>query len=160
MCAYACQCGTRHVPCTGRSYFCLHGAGYLAVHLLLRMSEVLHAWLLAPSARIRKSPHGVALPDPTHHSVPCRHRQIASIVLAPDFPGWLAPVSFSWTRFGEFCGLTATLTGEGPPHPTILHRMPSATPPPLPGAPAALQHASPLWSATLALLPCTAATKF
>ncbi|GLC43830.1 hypothetical protein PLESTB_000912800 [Pleodorina starrii] len=41
----------------------------------------------------------------------CLYKQIASLVLAPDFPGWMAPVSFNWTRFGEFCGLTATLTG-------------------------------------------------
>ncbi|PNH04979.1 hypothetical protein TSOC_008795 [Tetrabaena socialis] len=41
----------------------------------------------------------------------CCYKQIASIVLSPDFPGWLAPLSFSWTRFGEFCGLCATLTG-------------------------------------------------
>ncbi|KXZ56016.1 hypothetical protein GPECTOR_2g1568 [Gonium pectorale] len=41
----------------------------------------------------------------------CLYKQIASIVLAPNFPGWLAPVSFDWTRFSEFCGLTATLTG-------------------------------------------------
>ncbi|GIL47553.1 hypothetical protein Vafri_4346 [Volvox africanus] len=41
----------------------------------------------------------------------CLYKQIASLVLAPDFAGWMAPVAFNWTRFGEFCGLTATLTG-------------------------------------------------
>ncbi|GFR44893.1 hypothetical protein Agub_g6237 [Astrephomene gubernaculifera] len=41
----------------------------------------------------------------------CLYKQIASIVLSPDFPGWLAPLHLNWTRFGEFCGLTATLTG-------------------------------------------------
>lgn len=45
---------------------------------------------------------------------PVHHRplpQIAAIITSPDFPGWLAPLDFSPTRFSEFVALTVTLVG-------------------------------------------------
>ncbi|KAI8463119.1 MAG: hypothetical protein J3K34DRAFT_389251 [Monoraphidium minutum] len=36
-------------------------------------------------------------------------KQISSIALAPDFPGWLAPLRFNPDRWFEFASLTATL---------------------------------------------------
>ncbi|PNW74747.1 hypothetical protein CHLRE_12g511800v5 [Chlamydomonas reinhardtii] len=41
----------------------------------------------------------------------CLYKQIAAIITSPDFPGWLAPLDFSPTRFSEFVALTVTLVG-------------------------------------------------
>ncbi|CAG9461247.1 unnamed protein product [Pedinophyceae sp. YPF-701] len=38
-------------------------------------------------------------------------RQLASIALAPDFPGWLAPLAFNPGRFVELANFVATLAG-------------------------------------------------
>ena len=37
------------------------------------------------------------------------YKQIASIVTAPNFPGWLAPLSFNPTRWLEFASFATTL---------------------------------------------------
>lgn len=37
--------------------------------------------------------------------------QITAIILAPAFPGWLAPLAFNPLRFLEFFSFTTTLVG-------------------------------------------------
>lgn len=41
----------------------------------------------------------------------CLYKQVAAIVLAPSFPGWLAPLTFDPTRFTELVGFIITVTG-------------------------------------------------
>ncbi|KAG2482973.1 hypothetical protein HYH03_018150 [Edaphochlamys debaryana] len=41
----------------------------------------------------------------------CLYKQITAIVLSPSFPGWMAPLDLDPTRFAEFAGFAATLTG-------------------------------------------------
>lgn len=36
--------------------------------------------------------------------------QIAAIILSPSFPGWLAPLNFNPSRFGELASFATTLT--------------------------------------------------
>ncbi len=46
----------------------------------------------------------------THRTQHYSYKQIASIVMSPTFPGWLAPLSFNPDRWLEFVSLTCTLT--------------------------------------------------
>lgn len=41
----------------------------------------------------------------------CIYKQLASIVLSPSFPGWLAPLEFSPTRCTELVGFIITVAG-------------------------------------------------
>lgn len=41
----------------------------------------------------------------------CCYKQIQSIIYAPDFPGFLAPLHFRPTRFFEFTGFSLTIIG-------------------------------------------------
>lgn len=41
----------------------------------------------------------------------CIYKQLAAVVLSPYFPGWLAPLSFSPTRFTEFVGFLLSVAG-------------------------------------------------
>ena len=41
----------------------------------------------------------------------CIYKQLAAVVLSPYFPGWLAPLSFSPTRFTEFVGFLLSMAG-------------------------------------------------
>lgn len=40
------------------------------------------------------------------------YKQIAAIVLSPNFPGWLAPLAFNPLRFAEFASFALTLLGS------------------------------------------------
>lgn len=41
----------------------------------------------------------------------CFYKQISALVLAPGFPGWLAPLKFNPVRLAEFASLVICLTG-------------------------------------------------
>ena len=83
---------------------------------LLRFQPwVMLHWLHTMQQRTAKRMHTDPAAFCGYLTVPIQHglclSQIAAIMLAPAFPGVLAPLRFNPVRFEEFAGFAATLCG-------------------------------------------------